>query len=154
VVVREGGQQVPAAAAVGGRPAEGLAVHGDHPETLRCPRAQRRPGTDDQVQTIRVDFVDRSSDRRLARNFTGDAEHDQNGGSGVLRPFGDGDERPGTGDHCAGRDRQDRGQSVPQSSGFAGIGHGSQRGQQRGRRGRNVGELVLVELVNNGIGGR
>ena len=72
---------------------------------------------------------------------------------GLRGPFGDCHERAGTGDDRARRDRQDPGQTMPHSPGLTGIGHRVQRGQQRRRRFRYVGELVLVELVNDGVRG-
>src|SRR5664280_1386707 len=134
--------------------AHGFAVHRDHPEFLRIHLAERGPGAEDEIQAVAVEFVDGAPEGRFAGHLTGDAEFRQPRWGGRGGPFADRHERAGTGDDGARRDRQDPGQCVPHSPGFAGIGHRVQRGQQRRRCFRDVGELVLVELVNDGVRGR
>ena len=113
--------------------------------------AERRPGAHDQVQPVGIDLVDGSSDRRFAGHLTAHPQRRQRVRGSRGGPLGDRHERAGTGDHCAHRDGQDRRHFMPQPPTLPGIGHALQRGEQRCRRRRHVGELVLVELVNNGV---
>ena len=98
---------------------------------VQAPRMRSRP-----LASI---LFDGASGCGFAWHLTGDAEFRQHRWTGRGGPFGDGHERARPGDDGARCDRQDPHQSVPQSPGFAWIGHRVQRGQQGRRRFRYVG---------------
>jgi hypothetical protein len=152
--VGQGGQQVSSPAVGAAGAAKGLAVQGDDLHLLGVGDVvQRSPGTQDDVQSVGVQALQGAPDGGFGGDFAQYSQPAHCVGSGRLGPLGDRDEGSAAGHDSAGNQCQDAVQFMAQPLPLPGIGDCPERGQQGRRCRRYVGELVLIELVNNGVCG-
>jgi len=141
VGVVHGCQQLDRVAVMAGRAAEGLAAGRDRPPAVPAGWAQPagQPCAQGVVEQAGVDAGGHAADRRGAgslprprQRVTAGAERGQDVGWRVSGPLGGRGDRPGTGQHRRGGNRQHPGQGVSSPSPVAWVGDCGQTRKQPG----------------------